>query len=158
MNELIENKKKSEILSEYISTNKKWGDSILHKDIEKIISEKHGTTKYNSEISRTKRILLKEYGIILESIRGDGYRLTQPDGFVGQTLRHYKKGFNEIQTGMKILEHAPVKEMTEDGKDIYKRVFDRSVILTASMQGARAELKTLSRRQHPLSPELVGRK
>ena len=156
MNELIENRKKSEILAEYIS-GLNYGDVLLHPTIEKIISEKYGTSKYNSEITRAKKIILKKYNKMIDSVRGDGYRVIKPDDFVVHSIKFYKRGFNEMQKGMDTLENAPIKNMSEDGKETYKRVYDRSVILLASMQGAKAELKALSRR-NPLAPELVAQR
>lgn len=145
MNELIGNKKKSEILAEYIS-GLGYGAVLHHSDIENIIMERYGTSKYKSEISRAKKILLKEYNRQIDSIRGDGYRVIKPDDFVPQALGFYRRGFNEMQKGVDTLENAPIKDMTEEGRSIHTRVYDRSVILLASMKGASAELKALTRR------------
>ena len=59
-----------------------------------------------------------------------------------------------MQKGLDSLQNAPVSEMSDDGKETYKRVRDRSIILLASMHGAKAELKSLARR-NPIAPELV---
>ena len=85
MNELIRNKKKSEILADYIATLN-YGDVILHSEIENIIEEKYGTPKYNAEIARTKKLILRKYHKIIENIRGDGYRIIKADDFVSHSL------------------------------------------------------------------------
>lgn len=157
MNELIENKKKSEILAEKISSMD-YGTVLLHSEIESIIHEQHGTTKYASEISKTKKIILKKYNRVIEPVIGDGYRIIEPDCFVEHSLKHYKKGFNELQKGVDTLSNAPVKNMTTEGRQVFRRVYDRSVILAASMQGVKAEIKTLAKRQSPFDPEYIGRR
>lgn len=155
MNEVLDNKKKSEILAEEIS-KLNYEDIILHSQIAEIIQEDYGSNKYRSEIDRTKKILLKKYNKILKSIKGDGYRVVKPDDFVGESLGHYKRGFNEMQKGQDILTNAPVKDMTDEGRTIFRRVYDRAVILNASMQGAVVELKTLgTKKKHPMAVENV---
>ena len=84
---------------------------------------------------------------------------TEPDNFVDQSLKHYKRGFKEMQKGHDTLEHAPTKNMTPEGLEVYRRVHDRAVILAASMKGTSIELKMLGeKKKHPMSPELVGRR
>lgn len=156
MNEVIKNKKKSEILAEEIA-KKAYGDVIYHSEISEIISEKHNTHKYTSTIQQARKILIKEYGIVLESIRGNGYRIVQPDDYVSHSLRHYKRVFNEFKKASDTLIHAPVNSMTDEGRDIYRRVYDRAVVLDASIKGVAVELKTLGQKRHPFLPENIRR-
>lgn len=155
MNEIIENKKKSEILAEKLD-EMNYGDVITHKQIVSVIQEDYPSNRYSATIAKTKKILLKKYNKAIENIPGDGYRLVSPDDFVQQSLKHYKRGFNEMQKGYDTLEHAPIKDMSVEGRDTYMRVHDRAIILQASMQGAKVELKTLSgRKKHPFALENV---
>lgn len=149
MNEVIENKKKSEILAEKLN-ELSYGDFISHGQIAAIIEEPYGSNKYSTTIAKTRKILLKKYSKAIQNIVGDGYRITNPDDFVQQSLKHYKRGFAEMQKGYDTLTYAPVQDMTQDGLDTYRRVHDRAVILNAAMQGVKVELKTLARkRPHP---------
>lgn len=157
MNELIETKKKSEILAEEIF-NRGYGNVITHKEIENIIQEEYGSKKYNSEIARTKKIALKKYNRCIESIRGDGYRIISPDDFTTHSLKHYKRGFKELQKGKDVLDYAPTKDMSQEGLITYRRVNDRSVLLVAAMEGAKAELKSLNRAKSLLDPDNINRK
>lgn len=152
MNEIIENKKKSEILAEKVN-ELNYGDVITHQRISCIIEEKYPSNKYRSTIVKTKKILLKNYNKVIENIVGDGYRVVNPDDFVEQSLKHYKRGFNEMQKGYDTLECAPTKDMTKEGRDAYRRVHDRAITLTAAMKGASVELKTLGQRKHPMALE-----
>lgn len=152
MNEMIKNKKKSEVLAEEIA-KMKYGDVISHSKISSIIHEEYHTQRYTSTIQKAKKILLKEYGIVLESIRGNGYRVVLPDDYVTHSLKHYKKGFNEFQKGADTLSHAPVNEMSDEGRITYRRVNDRAVLLHASIKGAVVELKTLGEKRHPFLPK-----
>lgn len=157
MNEIIENKKKSEILAEKINTLN-YGDIITHIQISEVIMEKYPSSKYSTEISKTRKILLKKYGKIIENISGDGYRVVMPDNYVDNSMKHYKRGFNEMQKGYDTLSHAPIKDMSKEGLQTYRRVNDRAVILAASLKGVSVELKMLSERKHPFTPENIGRR
>lgn len=155
MNEIIENKKKSEILAEKLD-EMNYGDVITHQQISAVIRTDYPSNKYTSTIAKAKKILLKKYNKAIENIPSDGYRVVAPDDFVRQSLKHYKRGFNEMQKGFDHLEHAPVENMSIEGRDTYMRVHDRAIILQASMQGVKAELKTLSgKRKHPFALENI---
>lgn len=153
MNEVINNKKKSEILSEEIK-KLNYGDVIKHSSIAMIIEEEYPSSRYNKTIGQARKILLK-HGICLESISGDGYRLVEPDNFVNHSLKRYKRGFNEMQKGYDILANAPTAKMTSEGREVYRRVNDRALVLTAAMKGASVELKTLGQKRHPMQLENI---
>lgn len=155
MNDIIDNKRKSEVLADAISALD-YGDVIYHKAIAEAIQEEYGCNKYTSTVQQAKKILLKEYGKALESVRGDGYRVIKPDDFVTHSLRHYKRGFNEFQKGSDILTYAPVKDMSDEGRETYRHVNDRAVLLYASLKGGIVELKTLGEKRHPLLPENIN--
>lgn len=155
MNEVLNNKKKSEILAKKIQTLH-YGDIITHRQIADSINENYPSNKYTTIISKTRKIL-KKHGIFLESIVGDGYRIVEPDNVVNQSLKHYKRGFHEMQKGYETLEYAPTKDMTPEGRDTYRRVHDRAITLTAAMKGASVELKTLGERKHPMAIEHVSK-
>ena len=155
MNELIKNEKnktKAEILVEKLN-ELSYGDFISHEQIATLIEEPYGTNKYTSVIAKAKKIKMKKYNKTIENIVGDGYRLVSPDDFVNQSLKHYKRGFNEMKKGYEVLEYAPTKNMTKEGRDAYRRVHDRAITLAAAMKGASVELKTLGQKKHPFAIE-----
>lgn len=153
MKEILANKKKSEILVEMIK-GYGYGDVISHEQIAHAIGEYYPSNKYRTTIAQAKRLLLND-GICLESIIGDGYRIVEPDNVVNHSLKHYKRGFNEMKKGYDTLANAPVKDMTETGRETYRRVYDRAVTLSASMKGAVVELKTLGQSKHPMALENI---
>lgn len=153
MNEVLQNKKKSEILAEEIK-KLDYGTIIPHMTISSIIKEDYPSNKYTTTISKARKILLQK-GIVLENIVGDGYRIVEPDNIVDQSLKHYKRGFNEIKKGNDTLEYAPTKDMSPEGREVYRRVHDRSVTLAAHLKGVSVELKTLKEKRHPMSVENV---
>lgn len=154
MNELIENRKKSEILAERIN-ELNYGDFISHEQIATLIEEPYRTNKYGSTIAKAKKLLLKKYNKAIENIIGDGYRVVSPDDFVGQSLKHYRNGFRQMQKGHNILEYAPTKDMSKEGVSTYRRVYDRAITLAAAMKGASVELKTLGQKKHPMALENI---
>lgn len=154
MNEVLNNKKKSEILAEKIK-ELSYGDIISHRQISAIIDENYPSNKYTTTISKARKILLVD-GIYLENIVGDGYRVVEPDKFVDASLKHYKRGLNEIQKGHDTLSYAPTKDMTSEGRSLYRKVYDRSTILQAAINGVSVELKALVRKKHPMMPENIS--
>lgn len=157
MNEMIENKRPSEVLCEKI-LQLNYGELITHAEISSIIKEEYGSMKYNSVIQNTKKRLLKNQRAI-ESIRGQGYRVVEPDAFVDLSLGHYKKGFKEMQKGSDTLRFAPAKDMSIEGRNTYHRVQDRANALQAVLNGACVELKELrtkdGARNHPMAIENI---
>ncbi len=156
MNEIIENKTKQEILAEKLN-EMNYGDFISHEQIASLIEEDYPSNKYSSTISKVKKIFLKKYNKTLENIPGDGYRITSPDDFVNQSLKHYKRGFNEMKKGYEVLEYAPTKDMSKEGLSTYRRVHDRAITLAAAMKGASVELRTLGQKKHPMALENMNK-
>lgn len=156
MNEIIENRKKSEVLVEKIN-ELNYGDVITHQQIASLIEEHYPSNKYTSTIAKAKKILLKKHNKAIENIVGDGYRVVNPDDFVNQSLKHYKRGFNEMQKGYDTLEYAPTKDMTQEGLCTYRRVHDRAITLAAAMKGASVELRTLGQKKHPMAIENMSK-
>lgn len=154
MNEIIENRKKSEVLAERIN-ELNYGDVITHQQISSLIEEDYPSNKYTSTIAKAKKILLKKYNKTIENIVGDGYRVVNPGDFVQQSLKHYKRGFNEMGKGYEVLEHAPIKDMSKEDLNTYRRVHDRAITLAAAMKGAAIELKTLGEKKHPFAVENI---
>ncbi len=157
MNEVIENKKKCEILAERINSLF-YGDIISHKQIAMLIKEEYPSARYFSTIQKTKKILLKKYNKIIENISGDGYRVVEPDDFVEKSLKCYKRGFNSMKKGSDILVNSPTKDMTPEGREAHRRVTDRVIVLNASIMGATVELKELSKKSHPMDVARIGRR
>lgn len=154
MNELINNKKKSEILAEAISTLQ-YDDVITHEQIANLIKEEYPSNKYTSTISKAKSLLLKNYNKCIENIVGDGYRVVKPDDFIGVSFKHIKRGTKEIKKGFETIQYAPVKDMSEEGKSAYRRFYDRAVILNATAEGAKVEFKKLAEKNHPFMLENI---
>lgn len=78
MNEIVENKKKSEILAEKIN-ELSYGDVLTHQQISSLIEEDYPSNKYTSTIAKAKKLLLKKYNKTIENIVGDGYRVVDPE-------------------------------------------------------------------------------
>lgn len=142
-------KEKISQLAEYIMS-KNYGDIIYHQEIAEQIKEQPNTPKYFSAITGAKRLLL-DSGKMIESVRKSGYRVVEPDDYTIHSIRQVVAGARRIDSGVKIMRHAPIANMTPEGIESYNRVNDRIQILQASMTGAKVELKMLgTRRQHPL--------
>ena len=143
MSELINNKKKEEILYDYI-IKLNYGDTILHQDIEEIIQEKHDSKKYHSIIQKAKRKLL-ESSKGLENVKGIGYRVIHPDNYTDLSLKYIKSGYRRIDNGFKVLQYAPVNEMSKEGFERYRHIRDSANRLHAMVAGGCTEIKMLSK-------------
>lgn len=153
MNEVLDNKKRSEVLAEEIK-KMNYGDILSHEFIANIIQVEYPSSGYRTTITKAKKILA-ESGYFLEAIIGDGYRIVEPDNVVNHSLKHYKRGFNELNKGYDTLRNAPAKHMSREGLEVYRRVSDRAITLNAAMKGAAVELKTLGKKNHPFALENI---
>ena len=156
MNELVKNKKKWELLFDAIS-QLDYGIIISHKNISKILHEAYGSQKYNSYVQRAKKELLK-VGKDIESVRGQGYRVLEPDQYIDKAVQAHKQGFDKLKKGNEIIQFAPQKDMSDEGRRVYRDVSDRARILYASMAGACTELKMLAKKKSPFEIENVSRR
>lgn len=146
--DLLKDKKKQEVLAENLSTMD-YGTVINHDQIAQMIDEPYPSSKYSSTVTAAKKILLRDYGKVIENIKKTGYRVVQPDNYTDASMKHFRRGFKAMKRGTDTLASAPTKDMTQEGRETYRRVYDRVVTLQASMNGVKAELKTLTKKNHP---------
>lgn len=104
---IMKNKKKSELLAEYIQTLH-YGDIITHEQIAGSIDVEYKSNQYATIISQTRKIL-QQHGIFLEIIKGNGYRVVEPDNVVNESLKHYKRCLLQCKKGMIRLIMPPQK-------------------------------------------------
>ena len=94
---------------------------------------------------------LEDSGKMIVSVFSVGYRLAYPDEYVDQSAKRVKRGANQIDHGVRILDNAPVKDMTQAGVQKYNTVTDRMRIMQAAVHGAKVEIKMLTaKRKNPL--------
>lgn len=128
---------------------RKYGEVLDYKEIGYIIDQKHGTCAYNDIVQAAKK-RLEVAGHALVNERGIGYRVLQPDKYTGEGVRYMRQGAKRIDRGAKVLNHAPVNDMSAEAREAHNRVNDRMVRLTAALAGASVEIHMLSTNQHPL--------
>lgn len=130
--------------------NESYGTTIEHFKIAAIIGEPYGSKRYGEIVTRAKKEL-EDSGKMIVSVFSVGYRLAYPDEYVDQSVKRVKRGANQIDHGVRILDNAPVKDMTQDGAQRYNIVTDRMRITQAALHGAKVEIKMLAKkRQNPL--------
>ena len=129
---------------------KEYGETIPHWEIEQIIGENQKSTRYHSVVSSAKKKLVK-VGKMVENVKGVGYRLVYPDEYTDQAVKLVTSGAKRIDKGSKVLQNAPVSDMTQSGLQAYNTTCDRMRILQAAVTGAKVELNLLnSKRKNPL--------
>lgn len=127
-----------------------YGSLLSHDEISHIIEESKNTYRYRDIVHSTQKQSIN-FGRMIASVHGIGYRIINPDEYTEQSVKMIVSGAKRINSGANIMNHAPVKDMTEDGITRYNLVGDRLRILQASVEGAKVEIKMLERqRQHPL--------
>lgn len=130
--------------------NEKYGATVEHFKIAATIGEHYGSQNYTQIVAKAKKELL-DSGKMITSVFGVGYRVVNPDEYTDQSARCVVLGARRIDKGMKILDNAPVQDMTQDGVQKYNTVSDRLHILRAAVTGAKVEIKMLNaKRENPL--------
>ena len=131
--------------------NEKYGATVEHFKIAATICEEYGSRNYNQIVAKAKKELL-DSGKMITNVFGVGYRVVNPDEYTDQSARCVVLGARRIDKGMKILDNAPVKDMTQAGVQKYNTVADRIHILRAAVSGAKVEIKMLNaKRENPLA-------
>lgn len=130
---------------------KDYGETLSHVELVMAIREHGKTQSYWDAVSAAGKRCISG-GKMIESVHGVGYRVVKPDDYTEQSIRYIASGAKRIDRGAKILDHAPVSDMSQAGLERYNLVSDRMRVLRASLAGARVEISMLnSGRKHPLS-------
>lgn len=133
--------------------SKDYGDTVTHTEMSQALNEPVRSQRYRDAVTAAAKRCIN-MGRMVANVRGIGYRLVSPDDYTAQSVKRIVSGARRIDSGVKILAHAPTASMTPVGIEEYNRVADRVRILQASVTGAKVEIGMLSRRrQHPLLPE-----
>lgn len=128
-----------------------YGESLTHGQIAEIVGVKKTDSEYRYLIHQSQKHLL-DHGKMVESIRGVGYRVVNPDDYTTTATHCVTTGVRKINKGAQILAHAPVSNMTPEGIQAYNNVRDRMTILQAAVTGAKVEINMLAEtRKHPLA-------
>ena len=135
--------------------SKEYGAVISHNEILQAVHEQRASNTYHDAVNAAVKKCVNA-GKMVESVRGVGYRVVAPDEYVSQSTKCVMSGAKKIDYGTKILLHAPVRDMSQEGVQAYNNVTDRMRMLQAAVTGAKVEISMLgSARQHPLA--ITGR-
>ena len=126
-----------------------YGDILSFDEIGGIINQRYGTSKYG-DILQTARRRLIAAGHMIVNVRGVGYRVCYPDSYTSEGVRYMRQGARRIDKGAKIINHAPVNDMSQEAREAHNRVSDRMTRLQAAMAGASVEIHMLEMPKHPL--------
>ena len=129
--------------------DRKYGDILSFDEIGGIINRKHGTMGFNDVLQAARRRLIAA-GHMIVNVRGVGYRVCYPDNYTGEGVRYMRQGARRIDKGAKIINHAPVNDMSPEAREAHNRVSDRMTRLQAAMAGASVEIHMLSNSKNPL--------
>lgn len=130
-------------------SKKQYGDLLSFSDIGYIIQQKYGSNAY-SDILQAAKKRLELAGHMIVNVRGIGYKVCQPDEYTNEGVRRVRQGAKRIDRGTKVLNHAPVNDMTPAAREVHNRVNDRMTRLQAAMAGASVEIHMLSTSKNPL--------
>lgn len=126
-----------------------YGDVLNFDEIGGIINRKYGTMPYNDILQAARKRLIAA-GHMIVNVRGIGYKVCMPDGYTGEGVRYMRQGARRIDRGAKIINHAPVNDMSPEAREAHNRVSDRMALLQAAMAGASVEIHMLSASKNPL--------
>ena len=133
-----------------VFADKSYGETVTHKELADAAMVKPGQKDYRYLMSAVGKKML-ETGRMIESVRGVGYRLVEPDKYSTKSVDCVLSAGRRMDKGVKILDNAPVADMTQTGVQRYNNVRDRLTILQAHVTGAKVEINMLDgKRKHPL--------
>jgi hypothetical protein len=87
---------------------------------------------------------------MIVNVRGVGYKVCQPDNYTGEGVRYMRQGAKRIDRGAKIMNHAPINDMSQPAREAHNRVNDRMIRLQAAIAGASVEIHMLETSKNPL--------
>ena len=141
--------KKVEKLVDYFM-EKEYGVIVYHQEIAALIDAKYGSYAYKSIVNTAKKKLL-ESGHMIDSVRKSGYQVVEPDAYTDKAVGKVHSAVRNINDGQKIMDNAPVNDMSPVGLEIHNQVNDRFRLVRASMTGSKVEITMLSKkREHPM--------
>lgn len=129
--------------------DRNYGEVLSFDEIGSIIHQQHGSMRYNDILQAAKK-RLEVAGHMIVNVRGIGYKVLEPDGYTGVGVKRVREGARRIDRGTKVLNHAPVNDMSQQAREQHNRVNDRMVRLQAAMAGASVEIHMLSTSKNPL--------
>lgn len=130
--------------------NRNYGEILNYDEIGRIIGHQYGSTSYNDIVQCARKRLIVA-GHMITNVRGIGYKVCQPDNYTVEGVRLMRQGARRIDKGTKIINHAPVNDMSQNAREAHNRVSDRMLRLQAAMAGASVELHMLSKGENPLA-------
>ena len=139
---------KGKALADYISCMD-YGTIIHYQEIEKVTGRQRKTPLYYRDISKAKSLLEKE-GKAIASIGAGDYQVLYPGDYSNAYAKEVKAATRRIKHGGKILDGAPVNDMTTEERSTYNGVYDFHKRLEASVQGEFVTVKRLTNKKHPL--------
>jgi len=136
-----------------VFADKQYGETVTHGELVAAAGLRRVDKDYRYLMSAVAKKML-ETGRMIESVHGVGYRLVEPDKYSTKSVDCVLSAGRKLDKGVKILDNAPVGNMTQDGVQRYNNVRDRMTILQAHVAGAKVEINMLDgKRKHPLAVE-----
>lgn len=127
-----------------------YGSILSFDEIGRIIGQQYGSIAFNTILNTARKRLITA-GHMIVNVRGVGYKVCHPDSYTGEGVRYMRLGAQKIDRGTKIMNHAPVNDMSPEAREAHNRVTDRVTRLQAAMAGACVEIHMLStNKAHPL--------
>lgn len=144
----------SEELAEFIASND-YGTIIHYQDIEHVTRLRYKTQKYYNTIQKAKK-LTEASGKAIKSIGGGDYQVIYPGDYAKEYVREVRIARNHVKHGEKLLNSAPVKDMSIEERGTYNNVCDFHARMQAQISGNYVEVKRLvSKRAHPFSTKCL---
>ena len=89
------------------------GTKFAHDELADVMLVKSGSQKYYNLMQKAIA-KLTEIGVRLSNVKGFGYKILTPDEWVTEAKLKIKKGGKSIYEAQKIVNHAPLLEMSKD--------------------------------------------
>lgn len=105
-----------ERIVEYIITHYNYGDTIQHKQLERLIGAEQGELEYAYLLASVKNELIT-YGCVLTPVVNEGYRILYPNEIAREVYKKYaKSSLARLEKGLMIMSHIDTSTLTQEEK------------------------------------------
>ena len=126
-------------------TSMEYGKVIMHEEIAELIACSYPSKKYRAVLAKLKSLCL-EKSKNLESVKGLGYRITEPDNYEFVARGYLKKAARSSDKSNKVMNYAPVDKMSMLARQRHRDISDHIARLRAHMRAGVVEVNLLSKR------------
>lgn len=104
-------------------------DEIISYETLLDICEETDINQIRGYVSSAMRVTQREYGIVMNNIRGIGYKRLNSSGMVHKGKTSVESGVKKIVNGAKTVAYADINELTDDEKKAQMKISNMAYLI-----------------------------